>query len=273
MPMLNGLRVALLEARRSSELAELVRRFGGLPHPVPAVREVPHLEQVPAFLDRLCAGQFSMVISLTGAGISRLLDEAQRLGRLPETEEALRNATTVCRGPKPAAVLRQHDIPVDIRAAEPHTTTELLDALATTDLAARSLVVLQYGERNEALSRALLDRAAVHWELCLYEWKLPEDVAPLKMLVRELIDGRVDAMMVTSQIQARHLFEIADSLDLAARLVDALNQRVIVAAIGPLCIAALHARDVTPRVVPPHAKMGFLVTALAEYVSARSRRA
>jgi uroporphyrinogen-III synthase len=266
MPTLNGLRVALLESRRSSELAELVRRFGGVPHAVPAVREVPRLEQVPAFLDRLCAGQFSMVICLTGAGISRLLDEAQRLGRLPETEEALRNAMTVCRGPKPAAVLRQHDIPVDVRAAEPQTTTELLDALATTDLAGRSLVVLHYGERNQALSEALLDRGAALQELCLYEWKLPEDLEPLKMLVRELIEGRVDAMTVTSQIQARHLFEIADSLDLTAPLIDALNERVIVAAIGPICVSALNAKGVTPQVVPPHAKMGFLVTALAEFL-------
>lgn len=269
MPNLDGLRVALLEARRGSELAELVRRFGGIPYSVPAVREVSHLEHVPAFLDRLCAGQFSMVICLTGAGISRLLDEAQHLGRLPQTEDALRSATTVCRGPKPAAVLRQHNIPVDVRAAEPHTTAELLNALSGTDLVRRAVVVLHYGERNEALADALLDRGAAVHELCLYEWKLPDDLEPLRTLVRELIDGRVAALTVTSQIQARHLFEVADSLDLTAPLIDALNQRVIVAAIGPVCAAALTANGVTPRVVPEHAKMGFLVTALADYVEQR----
>jgi uroporphyrinogen-III synthase len=266
MPTLDGLRIAILEARRSSELAELVRRFGGVPHSVPAVREVPHLEHVPAFLDRLCSGQFSVVICLTGAGISRLLEEAQRLGRLPETEEALRSATTVCRGPKPAAVLRQHDIPTDVRAAEPHTTAELLDALSTMDLGRKSVVVLHYGERNETLSDGLLGRGAAVHELCLYEWQLPDDIEPLKELVRELIDGRVGALTVTSQIQARHLFDVADSLDLTAPLIDALNQRVVVAAIGPVCVSALTANGVTPRVIPAHAKMGFLVTALAEYV-------
>ena len=89
MPRLDGIRLALLEARRSSELSELVRRLGGVPYAVPAVREVPQLEEVPAFLDALHAGRFSMIVCLTGVGVSRLLLEAQRLGRLDETLAAL----------------------------------------------------------------------------------------------------------------------------------------------------------------------------------------
>ena len=39
MSSLNGTRVALLESRMSGELADLVRRHGGEPRCVPAVRE------------------------------------------------------------------------------------------------------------------------------------------------------------------------------------------------------------------------------------------
>lgn len=269
MPSLEGIRVALLEARRSSELAELVRRFGGVPYAVPAVREVAQLEDVPAFLDRLCAARFSMVICLTGVGISRLLGEAEHLGRLDEARSALRNLTTVCRGPKPAAVLREHDVPVGIRAAEPHTTRELLAALSTEELTRHSVLVIHYGERNAPLADALLRRGAALQELCLYEWRLPEDVEPLKRLVGELIDGQVDALAVTSQIQCRHLFEVADVMDRRAPLIDALNRRVIVAAIGPVCVAALQVHGVTPQLVPTHPRMGALVTELAGYVAGR----
>ena len=267
MPSLDGTRVALLEARRSGELSELVRRFGGEPYAVPAVREVPQLGDLPSFLDTLAAGRFSMVICLTGSAVSRLLVEAQGLDRLDETVEALRRAVTVCRGPKPAAVLRQYGVDVSIRTAEPHTTSQVLDAISAIELDRRSIAVLQYGERSEPLVEALRGRGAQVSELCVYEWQLPADVTPLEALVEDLIGGRVGAIAFTSQIQCRHLFGIAAVMGREAALAEALRSRVIVAAIGPVCVAALAAYGVTPHVVPAQAKMGFLITELAEYVT------
>lgn len=270
MPTLDGRRVALLEARRSSELSELVHRLGGEPRAAPAVREVPRLEQVPPFLDALRSGKFQIAVFLTGVGVTQLLREAERLGRLDETVSALRAVTTVCRGPKPAAVLRQYDIPVAVRAAEPHTTAELLEAIRPLSLDGRSVALLHYGERNQALADALRARGAVLEELCLYEWQMPDDVAPLASLARDIVDGRIDAIAFTSQIQCRHLFAVAASVGLSDQLADALRTRVVVAAIGPVCVEALKSYGVTPQLVPSHAKMGFLVTELAEYVSART---
>jgi uroporphyrinogen-III synthase len=269
MPTLEGVGLALLETRLSTELSELVRRLGGVPCAVPSVREVSQLEQVPAFLDALCAGRFSVAICLTGVGVSRLLREAERLGRLEETLTALRRLTTVCRGPKPSAVLRQYDIPIHIRPEEPYTTKELLEALNAIGLQDRGVALLHYGERNLPLADALHERGAVVEELCLYEWQLPDDVEPLKALVRSLVDRRMDAIAFTSQIQCRHLFDVAATLGLSSELVDALNGDTIVAAIGPVCSSALIAYGVTPDVLPAHPKMGPLITALADYIELR----
>jgi uroporphyrinogen-III synthase len=266
MPTLKGVRLALLETRLSTELSELVRRLGGVPCPVPAVREVSHLEHVPAFLDALGAGRFSVAICLTGVGVSRLLREAERLGRLDETLIALGRLTIVCRGPKPSAVLRQYDVPVHIKAVEPYTSKELLDALNAEDLQGKGVALLHYGERNLPLASALRERGASLEELCLYEWELPEDVEPLKGLVRNLIDGQMDAIAFTSQIQWRHLIDVAATLGLASALVDAMRRDVVVAAIGPVCASALNAHGITPDVLPAHPKMGALITALADYI-------
>lgn len=223
------------------------------------------MEHVPVFLDALQAGRFDVAIFLTGVGASRLLREAQRLGRLDDTISALRSLTTACRGPKPSAVLRQYDVPVTIRAAEPYTTTELLAALASVPLTERVVVLLHYGERNEPLADALLQRGAVLEELCLYEWQLPEDTGPLASLVHEIVAGSIDAIAFTSQIQCRHLFAVAAQNRLSDQLAEALRTRVTVAAIGPVCVDALKRHGVTPQVVPTQAKMGFLVTDLAKY--------
>lgn len=268
MANLNGARIALLEARMSGELASLVERNGGVPYSVPAVREsdIEATSEVSAFLDKVTRGECPVVIFLTGVGARRLFDAADRLGRLPELFAALGGVKTVCRGPKPVAVLRKAGLRIDIIAQEPHTTAELLAALEQVELNGVGVALQHYGERNEALSEALRSRGARLIELTLYEWLMPEDAGPLTALVAEIIAGAVDAVAFTSQIQVRHLFKVAADRGLDQDLCDALNNKVIVASVGPTCTSALEGFRVHPKVEPEHPKMGPLVLALAAYI-------
>ena len=61
---------------------------------------------------------------------------------------------------------------------------------------------------------------------------------------------------------------MASDLGLADAVVQALNTDVVVAAVGPICSAALADAGVRPQVVPDNPKMGPLVAALAQYFSA-----
>jgi uroporphyrinogen-III synthase len=270
---LKGSRVALLEARMSGELAAMVERFGGTPYSVPAVRETPlqQPDDIGAFLDALCDGRFAVVVLMTGVGVTALLREAERLGRLDAALAALRNTLTVCRGPKPVAVLRRNDVPVGVTAAEPHTTTEVLQALDKVDVAGKAVAFVHYGERNETAADGLRARGAVVSEICLYEWRLPDDIAALERLVEEIIAGRVDAIAITSQIQCRHLFQIAGAMGKTSALTEALNGKVVVAAVGPVCASALRSFGVIPHVQPPHPKMGPMIVALADYFELTGR--
>jgi uroporphyrinogen-III synthase len=237
------------------------------------VREVPlnHPPEAAAFIDHLCAGRFDYLVLMTGVGVTALLREAERVGRLVEVLAALRNTTTVCRGPKPAAVLKRHDVPVRVSAPEPHTATELLAALEPMTVAGKRVGLLHYGERSDAVGDALKARAADVEDLCLYEWRLPDDVGALERLVDELVAGRVDAIAFTSQIQIRHLFAIAERRGQSAALVEALNRHAVVAAVGPVCASALRSFGVIPHVQPAHPKMGPMVLALADYLELTGR--
>jgi uroporphyrinogen-III synthase len=270
--MMNGFkdaRIALLEARMSSEMADLVRRQGGNPYNVPAVREVPieSKKEVSVFIDHLTQGKIPIAVFFTGVGVKALFNEAEQLGRLSELQAALHQITVVCRGPKPGAVLKRANIPIALSAVEPYTTEELLQALLTLDLSGKTVGVLHYGERNELFTNVLRERGASLEELCLYEWLLPEDLTRLQTLVHEIIDGEVDAVVFTSQVQIRHLFLVAEDMHLTDELKTALNSRTIVASVGPTCTGVLHHYEVTPHVIPGHPKMGHLVKALAEYMA------
>ncbi|HXD75623.1 MAG TPA: uroporphyrinogen-III synthase [Vicinamibacterales bacterium] len=270
---LKGKRVALLEARMSGELSSLVERQGGIAYSVPAVREtaIDQPEEAAAFLDHLCAGRFDAVVFMTGVGASALLKEAGKRNQLDAALRALRTTVTVCRGPKPVAVLRRNDIQVSVSAAEPHTTREVLDATAALGVSGKRVGLVDYGERTVPAADGLRRQGAKVDEVCLYEWRLPEDPAPLEHLIGEIVDGKVDAVAVTSQIQIRHLFQIADNIGRHAALADALNRRTVVAAVGPVCATALRSFGVIPHVQPAHPKMGPMLLALADYFELTDR--
>jgi uroporphyrinogen-III synthase len=263
--------VALLEARMKSELARLVEKHGGAPLCVPAVREAPRIEPeaVRELLDELSAGRHEIVIFMTGVAVSLLFELAQELGRHAELVTSLRNVTTVCRGPKPTAALRGFGVPPTLSAREPFTAAELIDALSDLEISERGVLLFNYGERSETLSETLLARRAELSEFWLYQWQFPTDIAPLEQLVRRIVERSVDAVAITCQIQFRHLYQVAERLDLGRELVDALRKDVVVAAVGPTCRAIIEVHGVAPHVMPEHPKMGPLVMSLMRYLDAK----
>ena len=263
---LRGKTIALLESRKSEELAALVRRLGGVAVSAPSVREVPRLDDVGVFVDGLAADRFAVTIFLTGVGAATLFEAAGRQGRLPASLAALRRTTIACRGPKPLAVMKKHGLTPQVVTVRPHTTRELLDALTPVELHATGVLLVHYGERDDALAEALRSRGARLEEVCSYEWALPVDTAPLASAVREAIDGRLDAMLFTSAVQCRHLFQIAGDSGLTERLAASLNRDVVVGAVGPVCAGALRQFGVTPDVIPDSPNMVSLITAVGDYL-------
>ena len=269
MAELDGMRVATLEARMTGALASLISKRGGEPVTAPALREAPLdcAEDVRYLLDKLESGSLDVVVFQTGVGARALFKEADNQGRLDFLLDALRGITTVCRGPKPTAALRQVDVQISVGIEAPYTTKELLDALTALPVRGKRLMALQYGERNAALMSELAEQCETVDELCLYEWQLPDDVSPMVALIEDLMDGRVDVITFTSQVQIRHLYKVAASNGVSADLLsDALNNRTIVCAVGPTCAAALADVGVATDTQPEYPKMGHMVNALAEYV-------
>jgi uroporphyrinogen-III synthase len=273
MAALSGLKIALLEGRMPEELATLVRRHGGEPYSVPAVREerIASAGAVAGLLDAVGQEASPALVFSTGVGVAALFAEARGLGREPELRALLGRATTICRGPKPVAALQREGIESSVRVRPPYTTTDLVDALALLEVAGRLVAVVHYGERNAQLVDAVAGRGARVRELMLYAWKLPEDLGPLRRLVDEIVDGQIGAVVFTSQIQARHLFQVAGSMDREGALREALRSRAIVAAVGPTCARALVALGVQPHVTPANPKMGAMMSALADHAAARPK--
>lgn len=270
MPTLSGQTIALLENRHSHDLATLVRRLGGCPISAPAVEEIPCHDDFTQFIDGLAGRRFSLAVFLNGAGLETLMEEASRRGRLADALDALRQMRIACRGAKPLAILKRYGLKAQLSTARPHTSRELVRALASVDVAARGVMLVHYGERNLAVAADLRLRGARLTELCPYEWSLPLDVAPLASVVRDAVARRLDAVLFTSQVQCRHLFQVASELGLETPLVHSLNRHVVVGAVGMVSASALERMGVTPDVIPASPNMPALIAAIAQYFEARA---
>src|SRR5438034_5255053 len=113
-PGFRGLRVLVLESRRSTEVAALIATYGGNSLLAPALREVPLESNAEAleFAGALIRGEIDIVIFLTGVGTRALVDSVQRAYSRADFLKALANTRVVARGPKPLAVLREMQVPI-----------------------------------------------------------------------------------------------------------------------------------------------------------------
>ena len=269
-PSFNGLRVLVLESRRGRELGLIVTSYGGEPLVAPSMREVPIESNVEAvrFIDDLIAGEFDVVVLLTGVGARALLDIVQRVqGTKKRLIDALKETMVVVRGPKPLAVMREIDVPVFLTAPEPNTWRELLGALdsrkSELSLEGLNVAVQEYGASNPDLLAGLEARGARVTPVPVYQWALPEDIGPLRSAVRAIADGGVDVALFTSATQAVHLMKIAEEEQLAERVRAGLG-RMVIASIGPTTSEELRQQGIQVDLEASHPKMGFLAREAAE---------
>jgi uroporphyrinogen-III synthase len=270
---LRGRRVGILEARLAGEAAALVRRHGGVPVAAPALREEPFPAgpAVAAFLDELSAGLIGLVVWQTGVGVAAVFREADALGRAGELRDGLARVRMLSRGPKPAAALAVQGLRPTHGVASPYTTADVLRALDGLDVLGQGVGVVHYGEPNEPLALGLRARGARLIELQVYLWRPPADDRPLQALAEDVAAGRIDAVLFTSQIQVRHLWEAARP-PVRMLLPVAFAGAVVAAAVGPTCAEALHAYGVRDVVTPENPKLGPLVAALSRRLQERPLR-
>lgn len=266
MADLRGRVVAFLEARRSAELADLIARHGGVPYPVPCLREAhrPDAAELGVAIERLLDDEVQVAIFLTGVGAATVLQAARLRGCEQALLQALARMRVAVRGPKPTAVLRRAGVRIDLAAPEPHTSHELLAALEAWELRGQTVAVQLHGGPAPELRAGLEQRGARVVELRPYVWERPADSAAVPRLVRDLEAGRVHALAVTSAAQVDNLFAMAREHGQASRLRRALGQ-VPVAAQGPVCAAALEREGIGVAITPAHGHMGALVVAIARY--------
>jgi uroporphyrinogen-III synthase len=227
------------------------------------MREVPLASNQEAlqFAAGLFAGEFDLVIFLTGVGIRRLTEIVASQYDRARFVEALRQVKIASRGPKPNAALRELAVPIAVTAPEPCTWHELVAALDSAFGAALNgmrAAVQEYGTTNPELLAALAERGVACTRVPVYHWALPEDLEPLRGAVRSIVGGAVDVIVFLTAVQVIHLVQVAEQMGAKDDLLKEL-QKTIVLSIGPSTTEELAKIGIQPDYEPTHPKMGILI--------------
>ena len=248
-------------------MARLIERFGGVPFVSPSLREVG-LESNPDAVDfaqRVIHGEIDIVVLMTGVGTRHLVSQIERHVDKQRFLDALSDAVTIVRGPKPLAVLREWGVQPKHKAPEPNTWREVLALIDSSVPVANQVVgVQEYGKPNVSLTAGLEARGATVRTVKVYGYDFPVDTGPLEANVRRLAAGELDVVLFTSAHQVINLLRMAEQLGLGDAVREGLD-RVVVASIGPTTSESLDDNDVRVDIEPQHGKMGQLVQAAAEH--------
>ncbi len=265
----NGMTIAAFETRMATELARLIERHGGRPLVTAALREIS-LEDNSAtqeFGVRLMNGRVDLLILMTGVGTTTIFDLLKTRYPWSSIVAALEGTVVIARGPKPVAALKAAGLQATLTVPEPNTWHDIMRTLDEHRPVKGLRVVLQeYGVSNPDLLNALEQRGAEVFPVPIYKWALPEDLAPIRHALDEIMAGRVQVVLITNAAQVDHVMQVLER-DGKVLPFQAALKKTVVASIGPTASERLRHYSWPIDFEPSHPKMGVLVKEVSEQAS------
>ncbi|MBA61544.1 MAG: uroporphyrinogen decarboxylase [Planctomycetaceae bacterium] len=264
-PDFDGLKVAAFESRRAEDIARLIRHNNGEAHVSPSMREVALSENRPSIdlANRIMTGEVDVFIVMTGVGFKHLISAIERHVDLERFLNCLQDMTTVTRGPKPVAAMKDYGITPTIKVPSPNTWREILSTLdQQLPVDQLTVAIQEYGKPNPSLVAGLEARGAHIQSVKVYRWDLPEDTIPLEQNIRAIVAGEIDVLMFTSAHQLTNLFALADQLGFSDELKSQFDNCVVVS-IGPTTSEWMKQLSLPVDLEPERPKMGPMVAAAA----------
>lgn len=267
-PGFNGLTVASFESRMAPEMTRLIERHGGQPLVTPALREIPLEDNSAAlqFGEQLMRDGFDVLVLMTGAGTTTLFEVLHRRYSNDQLAAALRNTLLIARGPKPVAALKVLGFQPTFTVPEPNTWMDVVSTLdAHRPVKGLRVAVQEYGLLNRDLVEALKQRGAAVVSVPVYRWALPEDTAPLKQAIRQILEGQVQVMLATNAAQIDHVMLVVEQEGKTEEF-KTICRKLVIASIGPTASERIRSHGLPVDFEPSHGKMGILVKETSEQV-------
>jgi uroporphyrinogen III methyltransferase / synthase len=260
---LAGKRIVITRSAAQSEvLARELSARGAIPVVLPLVSFAEPEDFAP--IDAAISGiqRFDWIIFTSAQAVRAVAKRSEELKRsLIHSGSKLRIAAV---GPVSAEAARQAGLPVEY-VAETHTGAALAEELGSRLQGAR--VFLPRSDRaNPDLLPALKRHGAQVTEVIAYRTLRPTDVDQRNL--KQIAEGVADAVLFFSPSAVQHFAELFGRGQLPA-----LQDKLAIAAVGPVTANALREAGVGRTVVAGDTTVGAVVAALEEHFAATAKQA
>ena len=270
---LQGYVVGVTADRRWQEQAELLRRRGASVVHGPTIATLYLASELPlrAATTGLIDQPPDYLIASTGIGVRAWWEAAQAWGLSSSLAAALSNTRIAARGPKAASAVAATGLPL-WRTATTERLDEVIAAVIADGIAGRRVAVQEHGAASPDVLAALTAAGAEVVAVPVYRWRLPDDTTAAEALIEAACEHRLDAVTFTTGPAVHNLVAIAERMGLAEPLREALNSRVTVACVGPVCAESARRVGIDSLIQPETGRLGLLVRTLSDHMASRSRR-
>jgi uroporphyrinogen-III synthase len=264
---LDGILVAVPATRRAAETDALIRRWGGTSLVGPLLEEVAVEDEAPLrwATEEVVAAPATWSVHLTGVGTRRWFAKAAEWGLRERLLGVLGAGHVIARGPKSTAALAENGLKPEW--TPPGETSAEMATWLAPQLGPSDTVSLQlYGEPVPGLTLTLAATGARVLEVAPYRWALPEDPGrrgAAEGVVRSIATAGVQAIVVTSAVQATNLFSVARDLGVEDDLRRCLTERIFTATVGEVSKGGLEREGVPVDFVSSPARLGALIRGVA----------
>lgn len=284
---LRGITVAVTSSRRASELASIVRKFGGIPYIAPTIgikNNNPLNSECNRFIETISKEKVHFFIFMTGVGVFNLFQNLQKLDNSNTVIEKLQDTIVIARSNKPRMELRKFGIKTHF-VPDMNTLDGIWDLLKRFDVKNKNIGILWHGDSSDSFKKRLKSLGANLFDFSSYSYstnlertnamvlkKMGYDyVAPndekIERLIEDIMKGMVDAITFTSPPAVKEFFEFAKRNNKIKELKDSLKSNVLVVSVGPSTSKMLSNFHVLVDVVPANYRMGSMIKELADYIS------
>jgi uroporphyrinogen-III synthase len=284
---LRGITVAITSSRRASELANLVRKFGGIPYIVPTIgikNNRPLNSECDHFIETISNDKMHFFIFMTGVGVFNLFQNLQKSHRLNTVNEKLQDTIVIARSNKPKMELRKFGIKTNY-VPDINTIEGIFNLLNSFDVKNKNIGILWHGDSSDPFKKKIESLGANVFDFSSYSYSTSLEqenatmlkemgydyVAPnekkIESLIEDIMNGTVDSITFTSPPAAKEFFVSAKRNNKFDSLKDKLNNTVLVVSVGPSTSNMLAQFHVLVDIMPTTYRMGPMIKELAEYIS------
>jgi uroporphyrinogen-III synthase len=271
---LKGRTVAVTRPREQAEdSVKAIKKRGGKAYRLPTIeiRETSDLSATKAFFDALASKKVDYVILMSVNGVRYLLNAAEGLGIRDQLKASLKETVTMAVGPKTANEMEAHGISVDLTPAK-YTSEGILQCLKGLDVTGKSIYIPRTSEAPPELAKKLREMGNRVEEVYVYQSHLPSDQGLAEKFVKDLSDGKIDAIVFSSSLGVKNFLEMLRDIVSKDRLLDLITQKCTVVAIGPTTAKTLAEASLKVDVMPEKHVFDEALDALARYWNAKKKR-